>query len=188
MRPKPSLQDFYSTAIEGRDPDAMFAFATWPRVHDAEPVADCPHHPLSTFVRTCQRSRIRPQRSTRDIATKVVGCGNTTGAKTNKLKRSGLTSRPAELVDAPLIEKCFASRECCVVDTSMVTKYSFFVLQVLRAWVDPLLKQQPDVEQDVVMLGAGAPVRLRTVGTDPCEVRPRAPTDPVFRSAAVRCR
>lgn len=75
-----------------------------------------------------------------DIATKVVGCGNTTGAKTNKFKKFGLTSRPAELVDAPLIEECFASLECRVVDTSMVARYSFFVLQVLRAWVDPLLK------------------------------------------------
>jgi len=77
---------------------------------------------------------------TADIAAKVVRCGNTTGAKTDKFKRFGLTPSTAAVVEAPLIEECFASLECRVVDTSMVTKYSFFVLQVVKAWVDPQLK------------------------------------------------
>jgi len=77
---------------------------------------------------------------TADIADKVVGCGNTTGAKTDKFKRFGLTPGPATAVAAPLIEECFASLECRVVDTSMVKKYSFFVLRVLKAWVETPLK------------------------------------------------
>jgi flavin reductase (DIM6/NTAB) family NADH-FMN oxidoreductase RutF len=72
-----------------------------------------------------------------EIAEKVVGCGNTTGAKTDKFDRFGLTPRPAAVVRAPLIEECYASLECRVVDTGMVPKYVFFVLEVLKAWVDP---------------------------------------------------
>lgn len=77
---------------------------------------------------------------TADIADRVVGCGNTTGAKTDKFRRFRLTPSPASAVDAPLLEECFASLECRVLDTSMVTQYSFFVLRVVKAWVDPLLK------------------------------------------------
>jgi flavin reductase (DIM6/NTAB) family NADH-FMN oxidoreductase RutF len=75
-----------------------------------------------------------------EIAEKVVGCGNTTGAKTDKFDRFGLTPRPAAVVRAPLIEECYASLECRVVDTGMVPKYVFFVLEVLKAWVDPRTK------------------------------------------------
>lgn len=38
--------------------------------------------------------------------------------------------------EPPLIDECFASLECRVVDTGMVRKYSFFVLEVIAAWVD----------------------------------------------------
>ena len=47
-----------------------------------------------------------------EIAEKVVGCGNTSGADTDKFERFGLTPKPAELVGAPLIEECFANLEC----------------------------------------------------------------------------
>lgn len=75
------------------------------------------------------------------IARQVVGCGNCSGAKVDKFERFGLTRRPAALVQASLIDECFASLECRVVDTSMVGKYSLFVLQVVKAWVDPLLRK-----------------------------------------------
>jgi flavin reductase (DIM6/NTAB) family NADH-FMN oxidoreductase RutF len=75
-----------------------------------------------------------------EIAEKVVGCGNTTGAKTDKFDRFGLTRRPAGVVRAPLIEECYANLECRVVDTRMVPMYVFFVLEVLKAWVDPRTK------------------------------------------------
>ncbi len=73
---------------------------------------------------------------TRAIATKVVGCGNTTGARVDKFSRFGLTTRRGRLVAAPLIDDCYASLECHVADTRIVNKYGFFVLEVLRAWVD----------------------------------------------------
>lgn len=77
---------------------------------------------------------------TEDIAKQVVACGNSTGTKTDKFKRYGLTRNPAELVSAPLIAECFANLECRVVDTSMLKKYSFFVLEVVKAWIAPSLK------------------------------------------------
>ena len=75
-----------------------------------------------------------------EIAEKVVGCGNTSGAKIDKFARFGLTARPAKRVGAPLIEECFANLECRVVDTGMVAKYCLFVLEVVKAWIDPAVK------------------------------------------------
>jgi flavin reductase (DIM6/NTAB) family NADH-FMN oxidoreductase RutF len=75
-----------------------------------------------------------------EIAEKVVGCGNTSGADTDKFERFGLTPKPAELVGAPLIEECFANLECRVADTGMVAKYCLFVLEVVKAWIDPAVK------------------------------------------------
>jgi flavin reductase (DIM6/NTAB) family NADH-FMN oxidoreductase RutF len=75
-----------------------------------------------------------------EIAGKVVGCGNTTGATTDKFSKFGLTRGPAAIVRAPLIDECYASLECRVVDTRMVAKYAFFVVEVLKAWVDPKIR------------------------------------------------
>lgn len=77
---------------------------------------------------------------TADIAEKVVRCGNSTGSKTDKFKKFGLTTSLGKYVGAPLIEECFASLECRVADTSMMAKYSFFVLRVVKAWVDPVFR------------------------------------------------
>ncbi len=75
-----------------------------------------------------------------EIAEKVVGCGNTSGSRTDKLRRFGLTPLPAARVGAPLIKECFANLECQVVDTRMVARYCFFVLEVVKAWIDPAVK------------------------------------------------
>jgi len=75
-----------------------------------------------------------------EIAEQVVGCGNTTGAKVDKFERFGLTPKPAAEVGAPLIGECYANLECRVVDTSMVSKYCLFVLEVVKAWIDPAVK------------------------------------------------
>lgn len=71
-----------------------------------------------------------------EIAEKVVGCGNTSGADTDKFEMFGLTRKPAAKVGAPLIEECYANLECKVFDTGMVEKYGLFVLEVIQAWVD----------------------------------------------------
>jgi flavin reductase (DIM6/NTAB) family NADH-FMN oxidoreductase RutF len=77
---------------------------------------------------------------TRDLAEKVVGCGNTTGADTDKFEKFGLTPKGATYVGAPLIAECYANLECRVVDTKMVAKYALFVLEVVKAWIDPKVK------------------------------------------------
>jgi flavin reductase (DIM6/NTAB) family NADH-FMN oxidoreductase RutF len=75
-----------------------------------------------------------------EIAEKVVGCGNTSGANLDKFAVFGLTPEPAALVGAPLIKECFANLECRVADTGMVAKYCLFVLEVVKAWIDPAVK------------------------------------------------
>jgi len=75
-----------------------------------------------------------------EIAEKVVGCGNTSGAEIDKFARFGLTPKPARFVAAPLIEECFANLECRVADTTMVKPYGLFVVEVVKAWIDPAVK------------------------------------------------
>jgi flavin reductase (DIM6/NTAB) family NADH-FMN oxidoreductase RutF len=75
-----------------------------------------------------------------EIAKKVVGCGNTHGDKIDKFKKFGLTPKPAAKIGAPLIEECYANLECRVVDTKMVAEYCLFVVEVVKAWIDPAVK------------------------------------------------
>ena len=75
-----------------------------------------------------------------ELSAQVVGCGNTSGRRLDKFQAFGLTPVPARRVVAPLIAECYASLECRVADTRLVNKYGFFVLEVLRAWVDPAVK------------------------------------------------
>ncbi len=75
-----------------------------------------------------------------ELAKQVVGVGNCTGGRVDKFKRFRLTPLPALQVEAPLIAECYANLECRVVDTRMVNKYNFFVLEVVQAWIDPAQK------------------------------------------------
>ena len=75
-----------------------------------------------------------------DLAKKVVGCGNTTGRAIDKFKRFGLSASAASRVKPPLIDECFANLECRVVDSKLVPKYCFFILEVVKAWIDPARK------------------------------------------------
>lgn len=78
---------------------------------------------------------------TAELATKVVGCGNSSGRRKDKFKAFGLTPSAGALVAAPLIAECYASLECKVVDTRLVNRYNFFVLEVIKAWMDSSRKQ-----------------------------------------------
>ena len=71
-----------------------------------------------------------------ELAEKVVACGNASGAKVDKFAAFGLTPVPGRQVAAPLVGECYASLECRVVDTRLVNRYCFFVLEVVQAWVD----------------------------------------------------
>jgi len=71
------------------------------------------------------------------LASKVVACGNASGRDVDKFEAFGLTPLAAGRVGAPLVAECFANLECRVVDTRMVEKYNFFVLEVVHAWIRP---------------------------------------------------
>jgi flavin reductase (DIM6/NTAB) family NADH-FMN oxidoreductase RutF len=75
-----------------------------------------------------------------ELAAKTVGCGNTSGRSVDKFETFHLTPVAASLVQAPLIDECYANLECKVVDTKMVSKYNIFILEVLKAWSDPSKK------------------------------------------------
>jgi flavin reductase (DIM6/NTAB) family NADH-FMN oxidoreductase RutF len=74
------------------------------------------------------------------LASKVVAIGNCSGRNVEKFERFGLTPVPASRVAPPLVAECFANLECKVVDTRFVNKYNLFVLEVLKAWIDPTQK------------------------------------------------
>lgn len=72
-----------------------------------------------------------------ELATLVVQVGNSSGSKIDKFEAFALTPLPAQRVAAPLIAECFANLECKVTDTDLVNKYNLFVLEVVKAWIDP---------------------------------------------------
>ena len=77
----------------------------------------------------------------RKLASKVINVGNCSGRDVAKFDRFGLTPVPAARVAPPLLAECFANLECKVADTRLVNKYNLFVLEVLKAWVDPAQKK-----------------------------------------------
>lgn len=101
---------------------------------------------------------------TAEIAKKVVQCGNASGRSVSKFEKFGLTPVPASVVKAPLIAECFASLECRVVDSRWVRKYGVFVLEVVRAWVDPSVKAPRTMHHrgNGRFMLAGRTVRLRS--------------------------
>lgn len=72
---------------------------------------------------------------TQDLAKKVVGIGNCSGASTDKFKKFKLTASPASKVSCPIIEECYANFECRLVDSRCVNKYNFFIFEVVKAHV-----------------------------------------------------
>lgn len=75
-----------------------------------------------------------------ELAPIVVKVGNCSGREVDKFTRFGLTPVSGTVVKAPLIKECFANLECKVIDTSLVNKYNFFILEVCKAWIDPTNK------------------------------------------------
>lgn len=77
-----------------------------------------------------------------DIIDKVVDIGNVSGRDIDKFKAFELTPLPAEKIKAPLIAECVANMECRVVDDSLVDNYNQFVLEGVKAWIDPHRKER----------------------------------------------
>jgi flavin reductase (DIM6/NTAB) family NADH-FMN oxidoreductase RutF len=99
-----------------------------------------------------------------ELAAKVVGCGNTSGRDVDKFKTFHLTPAAASQVKAPLIAECYANLECRVVDMKMATKYNLFILEVLKAWIDPSRKHTPTIHHlgKGSFMVAGKTIKLRS--------------------------
>ena len=71
-----------------------------------------------------------------ELAKQAVGCGNSSGRRTDKFQKFRLTPAPAARVAPPLIAECYANLECKVIDARLAAKYNFFILEVVKAWID----------------------------------------------------
>ena len=66
--------------------------------------------------------------------THYAGC--VTGRGIDKIKKSGLTPVPAEMVEPPLIEECAGHLECRVVEIFPMQTHDLLVCEVVRAVAD----------------------------------------------------
>jgi flavin reductase (DIM6/NTAB) family NADH-FMN oxidoreductase RutF len=129
-----------STAQKGR---ANVMTLSWQTMIDFEPplvglvVGGC-HHSFAALKSTKQCVVNIP---TARLIDAVVGCGNTSGRAVDKFERFGLTPARAAKVAAPLVAECYANLECKVIDARWAAKYNFFILEVVKAWVDPKVKR-----------------------------------------------
>jgi flavin reductase (DIM6/NTAB) family NADH-FMN oxidoreductase RutF len=69
------------------------------------------------------------------LTDQVVGVGNTSGAEIDKFEKFKLTPQKAQEVNAPLIGECHANFECRLADGSLISKYNFFIFEVVKAHV-----------------------------------------------------
>ncbi|MDK2974577.1 MAG: hypothetical protein PWP08_948 [Methanofollis sp.] len=83
-----------------------------------------------------------------DLASTVVEIGNCSGDEIDKFKTFGLTAMRARKVKPPLLAECLVNLECRVFDTSLVDKYNFFILAVVKAWIDPDRKERRTIHHN----------------------------------------
>lgn len=77
-----------------------------------------------------------------DLAGTVVDVGNCSGKDVDKFRKFRLTPVPAETVRAPLIAECLAHIECRVVNLRLAKSSSLFILQGVKAWIDPSRRER----------------------------------------------
>jgi len=99
-----------------------------------------------------------------ELAKQVAKIGNTCGREVDKFAANKLTAVPATQVGAPLIDECYASLECRIADGGWVNKYNFFVLEVVKAWVDPACKNPRTLHHrgNGAFMVAGETIKLRS--------------------------
>ena len=97
-----------------------------------------------------------------ELAKQVVGCGNCSGQKVDKFKKFALTPMDASCVKPPLIDECYSNLECKVVDGKMIAKYNLFILEVVKAWIDPAQKRPQTIHHQGrgTFMVAGETLRL----------------------------
>jgi flavin reductase (DIM6/NTAB) family NADH-FMN oxidoreductase RutF len=78
---------------------------------------------------------------TADLVDVVVAVGNSSGRSSDKFAVCGLTAAPASLVEAPLVEECYANFECRLADDSQIDAYSLFIWEVVKGHVAPAITE-----------------------------------------------
>ncbi len=98
-----------------------------------------------------------------ELATKVVGIGNCSGAQVDKFKKFELTAISADEVKAPLIAECYANLECKLTDGSLRDKYNFFIFEVVKAHAPAAPKYPKTIHYrgDGMFMVAGRSLNLR---------------------------
>ena len=96
------------------------------------------------------------------LAKKVVRVGNTSGRDIDKFETFGLAKMPASMFRAPLIDECYINLECKVVDMKMVNKYNFFVVEAIKAWSNPSIKNPKTIHHlgNGIFMVAGRIIKL----------------------------
>lgn len=96
-----------------------------------------------------------------ELATRVVGIGNSSGRDLDKFAGFGLTPQPGKKVGAPLIKECYAGFECRLADSSLIDNYSLFIFEVLHAHVAtaPKFPQTLHYRGDGLFMLSGPTVR-----------------------------
>lgn len=92
--------------------------------------------------------------------------GSTTVRETNKWDETGLTRKPATLVQPPLLADCPVNLECQVRHTLRLPSHSLFVAEVVAIHADERVldaRQEVDFEQAVGLVYRSAVVRERPV-------------------------
>jgi flavin reductase (DIM6/NTAB) family NADH-FMN oxidoreductase RutF len=128
-----------TTAHKGK---ANIMTQSWHTMMEFEPpLVDCVisgrNHSFDALVATKECVINIP---TLELAKQLVGVGNCSGKKVDKFRKFKLTPLPASQVAPPLIAECYANLECRVAHSRMVNKYNFFVLEVVKAWIAPAMK------------------------------------------------
>ena len=70
-----------------------------------------------------------------DYIEEIIAIGNCSGRNIDKFKKFKLTIEDSKKVEAPSIKECYANFECKIVDTTLLAKYNFFIMEVVNAKV-----------------------------------------------------
>jgi flavin reductase (DIM6/NTAB) family NADH-FMN oxidoreductase RutF len=130
---------FLTTSDKGR---ANIMTMSWHMMVDFEPpliacIVGSDNHSFAALESTGECVIAIP---TRKLAAQVVKVGNCSGRYVDKFQAFGLTPTPAGRVAPPLVAECFANLECRVVEKSLANKYNLFIVETLKAWIDPAQK------------------------------------------------